>query len=162
LAAFERNEKKSKNSPKVDEATSLSFDREPSRGAVSFLKTSFGAPQVAGDSMEVFTVTTYSAQNEWQGTVFAYKYDANGNFLDQYVSDVILIPDPSYSYWDAILEVSFDNDGAWLEEGTVNQYNPLGYSPCGMDGGRPTHAATSESKLHPMAGWSQLPCHKKR
>jgi hypothetical protein len=127
LAAFERNEKKSGNRPKVDEATSMSFDREPSRGAVSFLKTKFSAPQVTGDSMEVFTVTTYSAPNEWQGTVFAYKYDGNGNFLDQYVADVILIPDPSYSYWDAILEVSYDNDGAWLEEGTLRHYENMGF-----------------------------------
>jgi hypothetical protein len=126
LAAFERNEKKTGRKPRIEDATSMSFDYEKRSEGVSFLRTSFTPTQFFEGTIEVITVPVYSADGEWQGGIFAYEYDSAGNFLSEYVADVILLPDPTYTYWDAILEVSYDYNGSYLQAGTYSLYEQMG------------------------------------
>lgn len=101
-----------------------------------FLKTCFTPPQALANGIEIISIPTYSAPGEWQGTLIAYKYDAAGNFLSQWVSDVIMIPDATYTFWDVIYEVSFEDGNAYLEYGDPNLYDDLG-GPIGGGSGGP-------------------------
>jgi hypothetical protein len=92
---------------------------------VQVITTVIGRTFIEG-TIEVIMIPTYSADGEWQGTLLTYNYDSQGNFLSEYISDVMLLPDPTYTYWDAILEVSYTWDGTFIQYGTIDLYNQMG------------------------------------
>lgn len=121
LGTFEQN----KHAPKIDESYAISGTFESSvstqienhsvRGL--FRKANFKLQDVvSGDGAELILVPTLSTDTEWQGTVIATSYDEQGNFLEQYVADAVLVrQNDDIQPWRDIYEVSFDGSNAWLE-----------------------------------------------
>lgn len=152
LAAFERNEK-TNHRPRIDDATSVSWDYTKRSGSVSFLKTSFAPAQTFIEgTIEVIMIPTYSADGEWQGTLLTYNYDSQGNFLSEYISDVMLLPDPTYAYWDAILEVEYSWEGTFIQHGTIDLYNQMG-TP---QGGWPATSRAARTPKFEKASFPQI------
>ena len=134
LTDFERNEKRNGNKPKIDEAESFRADSADGIAAIRagdvFQKVSF-KPQ-AGYGVEVIAITTYGGPGEWHGTVIANGYDSSGGFLWNYVADVIIGPDPTYTAPEVKLEISYEGGQAYLEYGNVPSTEPLGTPGAGL------------------------------
>ena len=53
-------------------------------------------------------IPTLSLDGEWQGTIIVNRYDEYGNFLEQYVADIVMIQQREEPYtWAAVYEVEF-------------------------------------------------------
>ncbi|HBB89185.1 MAG TPA: hypothetical protein DC047_16390 [Blastocatellia bacterium] len=124
LKAFETNAQKNGHLPKIEDSwsvTSAAYPVTVSRAATPKVagplrKVSF-KPQdtISEDGIEIIFIPVYSVPGEWQGTVICNRYDSSGNFLDQYVADLVLIQaGPSYS-WTGLYEVSFEGSQSYLE-----------------------------------------------
>lgn len=110
LAVFEKNAERNGHSPKLDEAFSVTMD--PAGGtaalksalapATPFRKVGF-KPQDTDYSaygVEMIFIPSYVVPYvEWQGTGIINKFDPSGAYLGQYVADVAMVPDPTFSYW---------------------------------------------------------------
>jgi hypothetical protein len=129
LADFERNEKRNGHKPRIDEAESFTTT-EPvvalNRSGDIFQKVSYKPQPQTGYSVEVIAIATYEGPAEWQGTVIANKYDSSGGFLANYVANVIIGPDPTYTAPDVVLEISYEGGQAYLECGDIASTEPLG------------------------------------
>lgn len=116
---------RTKHLPKIDESWAVSgtflpsaaAQRENQAGRGLFRYANFKAQDVvSGDGAELILVPTLSTDTEWQGTAIATSYDEFGNFLEQYVADVVLVrQNDDVQPWIAVYEVSFDSSNAWLE-----------------------------------------------
>lgn len=152
LKAFENNSAKNGRSPKVEESwaitgtlTSSTLARAKNHNGDSRIrKVSLKPQETFSDyGIEILFVPTYSTLNEWQGTAIFNLYDSSGNFLEQYVADVVMIPDSSINSWNVIYEVSFEGGAAYLESdpalgmitdlnfefGTSAYQQPIGHQP---------------------------------
>lgn len=124
LKAFEKNERRNGRRPKIEDSwmhsgavTSSEQARNVTcRGCPPLKKVSFN-PQdpPSEDGIELIFIPTYSVEGEWQGTVIFHRLDSAGNFLDQYVADVVMTRDPNEAKWDVIYEVSYEGGAAYLE-----------------------------------------------
>jgi hypothetical protein len=123
LRAFERNADRTGRLPQLEESWALVSN--VSSNAVSRALTptgfapnrrvAFNPQEVSEDGIEIIFVPTYSAFGEWQGTVICNRYDGAGNFLEQYVADVVLKQEPVAYTWFGVYEVSFEANDAWLQ-----------------------------------------------
>jgi hypothetical protein len=86
--------------------------------------------------LEVIVITTYEAPAEWQGTVIYQMFSSSGNYLGEYVANVVIGPDPTYTLPDVTLEVSYENGQAYLGYGDEETYWNLGGAGWGFQGGR--------------------------
>ena len=123
LRAFERNAERNGRVPQIEEAwalisnvssNALSHALTPN-GFASNRKVAFNPQEISEDGIEIIFVPTYSAFGEWQGTVICNRYDGAGNFLEQYVADVVLQQEPVAYTWVGVYEVSFEANDAWLQ-----------------------------------------------
>jgi len=112
LKAFETKGHK----PKIEESSALTGTHASDKTAkstgvnnVMFQKASFMKQTEYGDEyVEMIWVPTLSIEYEWQGTAIANRYDAYGNFIDQYVANVVMVmPDHNYYSWDVVYEVPY-------------------------------------------------------
>lgn len=124
LKAFENNSAKNGRTPRVEESwamtgtvTSSALARAKNhKGNSRIRKVSLKPQETFSDyGIEIIFVPTYSTPSEWQGTAIFNLYDSSGNFLEQYVADVVMTPDSSINSWNVIYEVSFEGGGAYLE-----------------------------------------------
>lgn len=124
LKAFENNTSKNGRRPKVEESwamagtvTSSTLARAKNhKGDSRIRKVSLKPQETFSDyGIEIIFVPTYSAPSEWQGTAIFNLYDSSGNFLEQYVADVVMTPDSSINSWNVLYEVSFEGGTAYLE-----------------------------------------------
>jgi hypothetical protein len=124
LKAFETNAQRNGHFPRIEDSWSVTSALYPvtvSRAAtaqndVHIRKVGF-KPQdsISEDGIEIIFIPVYSVPGEWQGTVICNRYDSGGNFLDQYVADLVLTQAaPSYA-WTGIFEVSFEGNQSYLE-----------------------------------------------
>jgi len=120
LKMFEDNERRTGRRPKVEESWMLTGKastrqaRKNCKDCSPMTMVSF-RPQdpVFDNGIEMIFIPTYSVPGQWQGTVIVNRYDEAGTFLQQYVADVAIVEEPGA--WNVIYEVSFEQDGAWLE-----------------------------------------------
>lgn len=140
LADFERNTKRNGHAPKIDEAESFTLDPAGGTAALNmattsspFRKVGYKPQDLSGYGLEVIVITTYEAPGEWHGTVIYNKFDPSGGYLGQYVANVIMGPDPTYTVPDVVLEISYDDGGAWLEYGDLSAYESLGDPGAGFE-----------------------------
>ena len=129
LAAFEKNEKRNGHRPKHDESFSVRLDPAggpPSSAALRstqtaspFRKVGFKPqdPDYSAYGVEMIFVPTYDTPDEWQGTVILNEFDPDGAYLDQYVADVAMVPDPTATYWDVFYEMVYHDSETYLEYG---------------------------------------------
>ena len=109
LKVFEKNG----HQPKINEAMSVIGTIDQS-GQASYRKVKYVPQQttITGDGVEVIFITVVDLYNEWQGTVIANFYDANGSPDGQYVADLVITrSDYSASEWTARFELRFESDG---------------------------------------------------
>jgi hypothetical protein len=119
LKAFERNGR----TPKIDDALMISGTVEQvaidksGYGRSLFQKASFRPQQetISGDGYEATFVPSYQQGNEWQGTVIATHYDQYGNVMDQRTFNVAMRDPYSDGNWETIFEVSYQDNGSWLD-----------------------------------------------
>jgi len=119
LKAFETKGHK----PKIEDATAITGTHASNKTAqaagingVMFQKASFMKQTEIGDEyVEMIWVPTLSIEYEWQGTAIANRYDAYGNFIDQYVANIVMVmPDHNYYQWEVVYEVPY-YEGTALE-----------------------------------------------
>jgi len=136
LRAFEKNESKNGRRPKIEESRSLTSRVSLSRqarigtckGCPPLKKVGFHPQGLASDDViEIIFVPTYVTLSEWQGTAIFTLYDSAMNFLDQYIADVVVRPDPTLTFLSVVYEVSFEGGQAWLQsdpaEGMIMDLN---------------------------------------
>ncbi len=178
LKAFENNSAKNGRRPKVEESwaitgtlTSSTLARAKNHNGDSRIrKVSLKPQETFSDyGMEFIFVPTYSTPSEWQGTAIFNLYDSSGNFLEQYVADVVMIPDSSINSWNVIYEVSFEGGVAYLESdpalgmitdpnfelGTSDYEQPIDSGPVSSISGREFRKAsfsTAKTMVEPQ-GW---------
>src|SRR6266849_4342235 len=119
LNAFEKNTWKTGRQPKLNEAVTITGTSTLSETALkackhcSKLRTVSFRPQepLPEANIEIIFVPTINVPGEWQGTVIFNLYDVAGNFLDQYIADVVMLG-PN---WTVVYEVSFEGGQAFLE-----------------------------------------------
>jgi hypothetical protein len=110
LAVFERNGRE----PKIDESVSVVGHREI---AVETAKAHHARQQatINGEGAEVIFITTLHLYNEWQGTVVARFFDANGILQDEFVSNLVFTrSEYSPAQWTLRHDVEYGADGAAL------------------------------------------------
>jgi hypothetical protein len=132
LKAFETNAQKNGHFPRIEDSWSVTsaYPVTVSRAAtpqndVHIRKVGF-KPQdpISEDGIEIIFIPVYSVPGEWQGTVICNRYDSGGNFLSQYVADLVLTQaGPSYA-WTGIFEVSFEGSQSYFEFGTPSNQQP--------------------------------------
>jgi hypothetical protein len=126
LAAFERNGKK----PRIDESESFTVEADDAGGTAALKESPFRnvsyKPHFLPYIIQTIVIPTYEAPGEWQGTVIYNKFATSGAYLGEYVADVIIGPDPTYTLPDVKLEVSYEEGQAYLEYGNENVYQQLG------------------------------------
>jgi hypothetical protein len=124
LGMFENNEKKNGHKPKIEESRSFTSRVSlPPQARMGNCKTCPPLKKVgfhpqdpaSDDVIEIIFVPTYVTSTEWQGTVIATLYDGLGNFLDQYIADVVIWPDAVTTEPTVVYEVSFEAGQAWLQ-----------------------------------------------
>lgn len=59
-------------------------------------------------------IPTLSINGEWQGTMVITAYDGYGNYVAQYIADVVLVQDPSTFDWYAVYEIGFAGGVGYL------------------------------------------------
>lgn len=136
LTDFERNEKRNGNKPRIDESESFTIDAAGGTAALKtspFRKVGYKPQDYSGNGLEVIVITTYAAPGEWQGTIIYNMFDPSGAYLGEYVANVIIGPDLTYTLPDVILEVSYESGQAYLEYGDANVYGELGDPGLGFE-----------------------------
>jgi hypothetical protein len=124
LKIFENNERKNGRKPKIEESWAITGRVASSRQARTrnckscppLKKVGFHQDPASDDVIEIIFIPTYDVPGEWQGTTIFTLYDSAGNFLDQYIADVVLRQqDPAVDSWTDVYEVSFEGGQAWLQ-----------------------------------------------
>jgi hypothetical protein len=136
LTDFERNGKRNGHKPKIDEAESFT-DSPEGVAAISkvgdiFQKVGYSPQPQTGGGIEIIAITTYGGPGEWHGTIIVNMYNSSGGFLANYVANVIIGPDPTYTAPDVVFEISYENGQAYLECGAVASPEPLGTPGAGL------------------------------
>jgi hypothetical protein len=159
LAAFERNGKK----PRIDESESITIDSVEGTAAVKekspFRNVSYKPQDPSGYGLEVTVITTYEAPGEWQGTVIANKFASSISgrfFLDEYVADLVIGPDPTGTAPDVKLEVSYEDGQAYLEYGNESVYQQLGTAGLGFIASKQGGATFSKASFQYQPGRAAL------
>lgn len=119
LNAFEKNTWKTGRQPRLNEAVTITGTSRLSETALKackhcsqLRKVSFRPQEPLPEAnIEIIFVPTINLPSEWQGTVIFNMYDVAGNFLDQYIADVVMLG-PN---WTVVYEVSFEGGQAFLE-----------------------------------------------
>lgn len=107
LKAFERrgHAPKLEDSWIVTDKTRGSAAALPAReGQAAFHKAALGARQesISTAEGEMVFIPTLSLDGEWHGTIVITAYDSYGNFVNDYVADVVMLQNHNTGDWQAV------------------------------------------------------------
>lgn len=100
----------------TDKARASAATLPAGAGQAAFRKAALRARQDSTSTAEgeIVFIPTLSLDGEWHGTIVITAYDSYGNFVNDYVADVVMLQNHSTGDWRAVYEVGFESGVPYL------------------------------------------------